>query len=144
MSSQRWVGWLPHILLVDDDEAVGESLSDLLRRNRFTVDWAMNGLQALHRAKARPPAAIVLDVGLPILDGFEFIDEYRSVTVAHAPIVIVSAIPDLPARAKAVSAAGFLSKPIDHQYLLSEVKRLTVERSTPPPVSPASGGTVAP
>ena len=144
MSSQKWSGWLPHILLVEDDEAMGESLSDLLRRNGFTVEWAKNGLQGLQRAKARPPAAIVLDIGLPIVDGSQFVAEYRAGTQVPAPIVIVSAVAELPSRAKALGAAGFLSKPVDHQYLLAEVRRITADRFTPPPTQPPTGGTLAP
>ncbi|MCU1350810.1 MAG: DNA-binding response regulator [Acidimicrobiales bacterium] len=78
------------ILVVEDDEAIGRGLSSALERQGYTVDWVSHGASALDLAAAQPPDLVLLDLGLPDIDGVEVCRRLRQ---AHpdATIVIVTA-----------------------------------------------------
>ena len=76
-------------LIVDDEPYVAELLSDALSSEGFTPVVAADGLAALRRARQYGPDVIVLDIGLPGLDGFEVCRALRKETAA--PIIVVSA-----------------------------------------------------
>lgn len=79
-------------LIVDDEPHVAELLSDALAAEGFTPVVAGDGLAALRRARQYGPDVIVLDIGLPALDGFEVCRALRKET--SAPIIVVSARAD--------------------------------------------------
>jgi CheY-like chemotaxis protein len=68
----------PHVLLVDDDSVILHLLEVNFRLEGFTVTTASRGEQAVQRATASPPDAVVCDVMMPGLDGFEVLDQVRA------------------------------------------------------------------
>ena len=86
---------------------------------------ASNGAEALEllRAGARP-ALILLDLMMPILDGFEFLEQQKlDPTLAAIPVVIMSADSNTKVKAAAVSAAGYLQKPFKLELLFAAVDK---------------------
>jgi CheY-like chemotaxis protein len=83
----------PRLLLVEDDEAIRESLGEALQANGFDVATAANGSEALGLLRSTPrPAAILLDLMMPVMDGWDF----RQVQLADSqlrdvPVVVVTA-----------------------------------------------------
>ncbi|HLN47417.1 MAG TPA: response regulator, partial [Magnetospirillaceae bacterium] len=82
-------GGIPHALVVDDEPDIANLLKDALAAEGFDVDVAADGMAALRRARSQAPDLVVLDIGLPGLDGFEVCRALRK--ISQAPIVIVSA-----------------------------------------------------
>jgi signal transduction histidine kinase len=109
------------MLLVEDDISIRLALTDMLEDEGFAVTTATNGreaLDALHRGPA--PDVILLDLMMPVMDGWEFRVEQRSdPMLAGIPLLAMSA--DLSAKARAIAADAYVRKPIDFPELLRQL-----------------------
>jgi signal transduction histidine kinase len=85
----------PPILVVEDDPASLDMLCRWLEREDLPLARAMDGDQALRSARTRLPALVVLDLLLPVMDGFEFLDRLRDLPGGHAVPVVVLTSRDL-------------------------------------------------
>jgi DNA-binding response OmpR family regulator len=123
-------------LIVDDEPHVAELISDALAAEGFTPVVAADGLAALRRARQHGPDVIVLDVGLPGLDGFEVCRALRKET--NAPIVIVSARGDEVDKIVGleIGADDYLAKPFAPRELVARVRAILRRTGVEPP-SPA-------
>jgi CheY-like chemotaxis protein len=113
------------VLIVEDNEDILESLSEILRMRGYTVARAFNGQEALeHLFHAKPPAVILLDLMMPVMDGEQFLDvKARIPGLAAIPVVLISAAGDLPGKAAELGVSDYLAKPIDAKRLLAIVER---------------------
>jgi CheY-like chemotaxis protein len=110
----------PRVLVVDDDAAIREFLRDLLGSEGYEVDEAVNGAEAVERVRANPPAAVLMDLMMPILSGAEATSALKSdPTTAGVPILAMSAGRNLTTMAAAVPADGFVTKPFDLSHLVA-------------------------
>lgn len=78
------------LLLVEDDQTIGAGLADVLRTNGYSVEWCANGADAMRSFEAQLPDIVLLDAGLPDIDGFTVCRWMRS-QHAGVPILIVTA-----------------------------------------------------
>jgi CheY-like chemotaxis protein len=84
-----------HILLVDDDEDILCNLSDLFQDAGYQTFMAGNGAEALQVLKAFTVAGIILDLMMPVMNGWEFLEEKKKdPAIAGIPVIIVSAYAD--------------------------------------------------
>lgn len=123
------------ILLVEDDESLGEGIRTALRRAAFSVDWLRDGASALAAIKDGGIDLVVLDLGLPHMDGMEVIRQARQAGVA-LPILVLSARERASDRTLGLDAGAddYLGKPFDTHELLARVRALlrrTNGRTTP-------------
>ncbi len=125
------------ILLVDDEEALIEILAPFLARFEFSVEVAMNGLEALEKAAADPPDLIILDIQMPKLDGWGVLRKLRKED-NQVPIILLSKIGQSTTRAQALEegADDYLNKPFDAFEVLARV-RAVLRRSRDRPQSSA-------
>ncbi len=119
------------VLLVDNDDGVREALAELLATQGFSVDVAANGEDALARLKDLPteglPDVILLDLMMPVMDGWRFTVEMRADTrLAALPVVILSAV--RPPLARAARADAYLSKPLDVKGLRETLHQVAGSR----------------
>lgn len=112
------------VLVVDDDDQIRQMTSCVLELDGYEVVTAANGLAALGRLQRRPPSVILLDMMMPVMDGWRFSEAYRALPGPHAPIVVLTAAPDPAACAAEIGAAGYLAKPFEVDELLASVDRL--------------------
>ena len=114
------------ILVVDDDDAILRSLRELLESEGYGVETAHNGREALDKlARMEPPRLILLDLKMPVMDGWQFLSERSQVAAsARVPIVLLSGLPFIP---NAPGVSDFLSKPINPSRLLDCVRRFCGE-----------------
>jgi CheY-like chemotaxis protein len=111
------------VLVVDDDEDLREVTVDLLRARGYDADGAEDGAAALERIRAAGvPAVILLDMRMPVMNGWQFARVFREHHDRSAPIVVVTAASDAHRSAKEVEADGWLSKPFDPDELLAAVE----------------------
>ena len=113
--SSRSLGF---VLVVDDEEQNRTLLRDPLEAHGYEIAEAENGVQALQMIAARPPDAILLDVMMPQLDGFEVCRRLKTDgKTAHIPILMITALSERKERLMgiAVGANDFLNKPVDIQ-----------------------------
>jgi CheY-like chemotaxis protein len=117
---------LNYILIVDDDPAIRDVVSDILEMSDYCVKTARNGAEALDEIRIDRPAAVLLDLMMPVMDGWEFLRRYRcDALVAPAPVVIMSAARDASSVASNLGAQAFLSKPFEIETILDIVGRVT-------------------
>ena len=110
------------ILVVDDDAAIRSLVSAALVGFGYVVDQAENGAAALELAESRPPSLILLDMRMPVMDGWEFAAAYRSLPGAKAPLVVCTAAADAQERAQQIGADGCLPKPFRVADLIKTVE----------------------
>src|SRR5919206_1695644 len=80
------------VLVVEDDFAIRETLRELLEDEGYRVAWAANGKEALARLHERAPRVILLDLMMPVMDGWEFrVAQQRDPALASIPVVVISA-----------------------------------------------------
>ncbi|MGU3432079.1 response regulator transcription factor [Actinomycetes bacterium M1A6_2h] len=113
------------ILVTDDDRAVRESLRRSLTFNGYSVDLAVDGLDALQQVAAERPDALVLDVMMPRLDGLEVCRRLRS-TGDDLPILVLTARDSVSERVAGLDAGAddYLPKPFALEELLARLRAL--------------------
>jgi CheY-like chemotaxis protein len=108
--------------LVDDDRASLDLNCAYLDGTATRVLRARDGVEALELIWQTPPAAVVLDIRLPGLDGWQVLTELKAdPATAAIPVVIVSVVDDRP-RGQALGAAEYLLKPIGREELVDALR----------------------
>jgi two-component system KDP operon response regulator KdpE len=115
----------PKILVVDDDPDLVRAMRLRLRANNYEVTTASDGYGAIASAQKDRPALIILDLGLPVGDGFVVLDRLqRSDTLCGVPVIVLSAR-DPQAneeRALKAGASAFFQKPADNDELMNAIR----------------------
>jgi CheY-like chemotaxis protein len=113
------------VLVVEDDPSVAQVLAGALELDEYEVRTAAHGREALGVLNAWRPDVIVLDLMMPVMDGWTFREEQRRrVALRGIPVVVVSASHHLDARAAGMDAAAVVAKPFDLDALLDTVRRV--------------------
>ncbi|MGB8581339.1 MAG: response regulator [Candidatus Sulfotelmatobacter sp.] len=125
-------------VLVAEDNAVNrELLRELLEGRGCTVSEACNGEQALKMIEQAPPDLLLLDIGMPILDGFAVVRHIRQdPRVALLPVIAVTAYAMRGDQERVLDSGfdGYLSKPVNPSSLTKEINRL-LTKQVPRPAS---------
>ena len=126
---------MTRVLVVDDDKALARALGINLRARGFDVDVALTGHDALTTAGTRPPDVVVLDLGLPDLDGLEVLAGLRGWTTV--PVIVLSAREEQGQKVAALDAGAddYVTKPFGMDELRARV-RAAVRRAQPAPDAP--------
>jgi len=111
------------ILVVDDEPDIRATVSAMLEIEGYAVAEAANGADALHAIAQRPPDLILLDMRMPVLDGWAFASELRR-RGHETPIVVMTAARDAARWATEIAAAAFLSKPFGYDDLIHTVQQV--------------------
>jgi CheY-like chemotaxis protein len=115
----------PLVLVVEDDDDIREMVTEVLTQDGYRVTAAPNGADALEQALLRRPDAIVLDLMMPVMTGWQFMRVKRWYpALAGVPVVVVSASTYAPPE----DAAAFLQKPFDIDTLRATVARVSLAR----------------
>lgn len=105
------------ILVIDDDQPTREVVTLALTDEDYEVRTAPNGRAALDVLNHFKPHLILLDMRMPVMDGWSFVTEYRKSRTEHIPIVVFTAAVDTASRASEVQADAYLAKP----FVLTEL-----------------------
>jgi CheY-like chemotaxis protein len=112
------------LLIVDDEAGIRESLEEFLCSEGFSVQTAANGSEALQLAREVLPTLILLDLNMPVLNGWGFLIEcLEDPRLSKVPVLVMSASTEL-ASAKAAGAAGIIRKPFQLSELLPAIERV--------------------
>jgi CheY-like chemotaxis protein len=114
------------VLVVEDDEATREAFALLLGCEGYRVHTAANGLHALEHLRAgERPGLILLDLMMPVMDGFQLCARLKQDRALEGiPVVVCSAVGEARMRAGTLGAADYLDKPVDPEALLDVVRRV--------------------
>ena len=119
------------ILLAEDNAVNRELLRELLETRAYTVVEACDGEEALRMIEQTQPDLLLLDIGMPVLDGFAVVRKIReNPRFASLPVVAVTAYAMQGDREKILNAKfdGYLSKPVNSRSLAEELDRLLIKR----------------
>jgi urea transport system substrate-binding protein len=115
------------VLVVDDEPDIRATVTAMLEIEGYDVAEAVNGAEALAAVEAVPPDVILLDMRMPVLDGWGFASELRR-RGHRTPIVVMTAARDAAHWAAEIAAAAFVSKPFGYDDLIRAVEE---SRSVP-------------
>lgn len=113
------------ILIVEDDPLLGDAFRVGLRQAGFETDWVRDGVAAAHALKTEPYGAVVLDLGLPRLEGLELLRRLRAAG-NKVPVVIVTARDAVEDRVQGLDSGAddYVVKPVDLQELAARLRAL--------------------
>ena len=112
------------ILIVEDEKDILFTLKDFLESENYHILVAENGVEAMELLKTSGiPDLILLDMKMPIMNGWEFAIEFLDKHDHQSPIVVITAAADAEQRAKDISAVGWVEKPFDLDVLLKTIKK---------------------
>ena len=110
------------VLVVDDDESIRQVVRLCLADEGYKVFEAPNGLAALESLADYKPSLILLDLRMPVMDGWEFLRRYRLMPGPHVPIVAFVAALNPEEECADLGATRILTKPFDLDDLLKVVR----------------------
>jgi len=118
----------PYILVVDDNKITTKLMRRYVEAHGFECQEAHDGVECLEHVAKRLPDAIILDIMMPRLDGFDTVRTLKSdPRSAIVPVAIVTALNDVATQVKAVEAGAddFLTKPIEEKLIITKIRMLT-------------------
>lgn len=113
------------ILIIDDSEMYVSTLIELLKFRGFHASAVLNASQAMHSIISESPKLVILDIMMPGIDGLSLLKQIKDhPQTASTPVVVVSGkdFPPEKKKALALGAVKFLTKPINSDVLLAEIK----------------------
>jgi len=111
---------MPRVLIIEDDAETRDALAVFLQLEGYDVSCACNGRSGLAEARERHPDVILLDLMMPVMDGWGFrAEQKRDASIASIPVVVVSAL----AERRDIDASAFVPKPCDLDVVLGAVER---------------------
>lgn len=118
---------MPRLLLIEDNELNRDMLSRRLRRRGFEVEVAPDGASGVSAARSSPPDLVIMDLGLPVMDGWEATRLLKEAPETRAVPVIALTAHALPGERDKALAAGcdeYDTKPVDLTRLLGKIEAL--------------------
>jgi CheY-like chemotaxis protein len=112
----------PRILVIDDDDAVCEVLREALGDEGYAVATVPHGAAALDLVKHHQPAVIILDLRMPIMDGWSFAEQYRRQAKPAASLILLTALKDIESSAKRIGASAYIQKPFDLDDVVAKIE----------------------
>jgi two-component system chemotaxis response regulator CheY len=113
----------PRVLIVEDDNSIREMVALALQDAGYDVVDARDGEVAFELLKGAPADILLVDLRMPLMDGFEFMRRYHA-GGGRAPIIVLSASRDVDLTRHSVSAAAIVEKPFDLNDLIATVGRI--------------------
>lgn len=120
------------VLIVEDNEDNRIVYSTILRHHGFRVSEALDGEEGISKARNELPDVILMDISIPLIDGWEVTQTLkREQATSSIPVIALTAhaMPGDRERALKVGCDGYLAKPCEPRAVLAEVNRLLAERA---------------
>ena len=124
---------MPTVLLVEDNEMNRDMLTRRLERKGYRVITAQDGAEGCYLARSKAPDIILMDISLPIMNGWEATQKLKSEEATrHIPIIILTAHALATVRTKAfdIGCDDFDTKPVDFFRLQGKIDNLLLEKKT--------------
>jgi two-component system, chemotaxis family, chemotaxis protein CheY len=121
----------PLVLVVEDDASIRDVIGDVLSDRGYRIANAANGAEALNLLEAHDPDVMVLDLLMPVMHGWEFMESYSEKTGGRQiPIVVVSVNSALPRSFNRFGVREIVAKPFDIDQLVEAVESATGSLTT--------------
>lgn len=113
----------PRVLVIDDDDAVCEVLREALTEDGYAVATVPHGAAALDLIRHHQPEVILLDLRMPIMDGWSFAEQYKRMAKPPASLIVLTALKDGEESAKRIGAAALIRKPFELDEVEAAIAR---------------------
>jgi CheY-like chemotaxis protein len=123
MKTSRTDGAVRKVLVIDDDDSVADVAREVLRDAGYSVATVRHGAAALELVRHVAPDLILLDLTMPIMDGWSFVTQYRRMAKESARIVLFTGHPHAAEIARSLGADGYITKPFEIDGLVGIVAR---------------------
>jgi DNA-binding response OmpR family regulator len=125
---------MARILVVDDDPAIRQLLTDVLELEGYDVSTAVDGITAVHAIQSATPDFVVLDVMMPGLDGFAVLGVIRSLSGEPVPVLMLTAAaePESVTRAWTSGVDYYMAKPFSADAILDLIAGALAREANPP------------
>ena len=134
LSTHRQQGVTRRVLVVDDDPDILDALSEILEVEGYEVQRARNGREALQRIEQDMPDLVLLDLMMPVMDGWEFMKhQRRDWHLCTIPTIVVSGVPSHDPRCLEMPVVRLLPKPYTGDQLMAAIDAEISTRQTPDP-----------
>ncbi len=112
------------ILVIDDDLNIIKLMTYVLKKEKYEVMTAKNGQDGLKLVKDFNPSLIVLDLMMPVMNGFKFLEEFKSITMMDIPVIVTTARGYTKEIEKIIDAgaSAYIEKPFDRKVFLDTVR----------------------
>lgn len=120
----------PHILIIDDDPAIRATITEVLTDEGYVVESAINGAEGLEAVERALPVLVLLDMRMPVLDGWGFARALRERGIV-LPLVVMTAAQDAVRWSQEIGVRWALAKPFDLDDLLQVVVDALPNHRTP-------------
>ena len=127
------------VLVVDDEQKLVDLVRAIMEKEGYNVVEAHNGYQAVEKVRESLPDAVLLDVMMPEMDGFEALKEIRQASNVPVIMLTVQATENDKVRGLELGADDYVAKPFDHRELASRVKAVLRRAALPSSVSRSEG-----
>jgi two-component system chemotaxis response regulator CheY len=117
------------VLVADDEPLIRALVTIAFEAEGYDVDTAADGAEALEKACQQPPQAIVLDLMMPVMNGWDFLEAWRCQPASRAVPVVVMSAGDVQQEQSPLDVQAFLTKPFDLDRLVATVTGLVEARS---------------
>lgn len=121
------------VLVVDDDPAIRFMLTDALAQEGWEVDAAEHGVAALAKIRRAQPDVILLDLMMPVMDGWETVERLRHEGYEDIPVIVLTAAPMLHRIQSQFPRSPVIGKPFDLGQLVATIHRTLDSRQPPGP-----------
>jgi len=112
-----------YVLVVDDDESFSASVTDFLEGEGLRARSASDGLRALEVIQQERPDLILLDMYMPVMDGWKLVREMRSRRI-DVPIIAMTSADEVRRDAQEIRAAAYIAKPMSLPLLIQRLDRI--------------------
>ncbi|MEC7183793.1 MAG: response regulator [Bdellovibrionota bacterium] len=119
------------VLIVDDAEVMRKEVAALLK-DKYETYEAEDGLQALEQVRKVVPDMIILDLEMPVMGGFEFLDKVDEILDPIPPVLILTTISTKRRETREKGAQFYMDKPFEKERLLTVIEHLLKSESTRP------------
>ena len=124
------------VLVVDDDLTILYTIAEALELEGYNVEIANNGAEALAGLQSFRPRVVLLDLRMPVLDGWAFMERVKQSGITFK-LILMTATPDVEDFAEDVGALAYLRKPFELEDLISLVARLCSDAEGDPETNPS-------
>jgi CheY-like chemotaxis protein len=120
---ERSTSMADRVLVVDDDPDIRALVSEILEPEGYEVECACNGAEAVAAIRRRQPCTMLLDMQMPILDGWGVASALRELGL-RVPTLVITSAEDGGLWAAEIAAEGFLAKPFELDELLAAIEHI--------------------
>lgn len=111
------------VLVIEDDQEIAQLIRAILTNSGCVVFTAANGREGLESIPACEPELILVDMHMPVMNGWQFAEEFHARYESRIPMVVFTAFDDAEKIAESVGAQAYVSKPFGVKDLLATVKQ---------------------